>query len=303
MKPNRIYPAETSTQSLGKLTLNAVTQLGAKPVADAKVTIKKTTPGNESVDVLTTNDLGQTAPIELEAPPIDYSLEPNSPKPYSEYNIEIEANDFETVKIAGTQILGNQLAIQDVSMIPSVEVSGIRLTQQKDEVIAIGPHTLYADYPPKIPESEVKEDVENSLIVLDRPVVPSAIIVHDGTPDDTTAPNYFVPFKSYIKNVASSEIYSTWPESTIQANILAILSFTLNRVYTEWYRAKGKNFTITSSTAYDHKFIFGRNIYKNISNIVDQLFINFISRPGVRQPIFTQYCDGIQVQCPNWMTL
>ncbi|MCT4542283.1 MAG: peptidoglycan-binding protein [Vallitalea sp.] len=302
MNRKNIYPAETSTQSFGQLSVNTVTQLGYKPITDAKVTIKKATPGNETVDILTTNQLGRTVTIDLETPPLEYSLEPNNPKPYSEYNIEISAENFEPVKIAGSQILPNELALQDVGMIPLVETSSIKIKNQQQEVLVIGPHTLYGEYPPKIPESEVKEDVENSFIVLEKPVVPSIIIVHDGTPDDTTAPNFFVPFTSYIKNVASSEIYSTWPESTIQANILAILSFTLNRIYTEWYRGKGKNFNITSSTAYDHKFIFGRNIYKNISNIVDQIFVNYLSRPGIIQPILTQYCDGVQVTCPNWMT-
>ncbi|WP_273325436.1 peptidoglycan-binding protein [Vallitalea guaymasensis] len=297
----RIYPAETSTQSFGQLSVNTVTQLGFKPINSAKVTIRKATPENEIVEELTTTNLGRTVTIDLDAPPLEYSLEPNNPKPYSEYNLEITAPEFETVKIAGCQILPDQLALQDVRMIPSVEVSS-KIKQQQQEILVIDPHTLYAEYPPKIPESEVKDDVEDSFIVLNQPVVPSIIIVHDGSPDDTSAPNYFVPFTSYIKNVASSEIYSTWPESTIQANILAILSFTLNRIYTEWYRAKGKNFNITSSTAFDHKFVYGRNIYRNISDIVDQLFVNYLSRPGIVQPILTQYCDGVRVQCENWMT-
>ena len=135
------------------------------------------------------------------------------------------------------------------------------------------------------------------------PVVPETIVVHLGRPDQP-AQNVEVPFADYIKNVASSEIYATWPESTIYANILAIMSFTLNRVYTEWYRNKGYDFTITSSTAYDHKWIYDRNIFASIDRIVDELFENYLSRPNVRQPILTQYCDGKQVQCRNrgWMT-
>ena len=121
--------------------------------------------------------------------------------------------------------------------------------------------------------------------------------MHDGVPDDSTAPNYYVRYTDYIKNVVSSEIYATWPESTIYANTLVIMSFTLNRVYTEWYRNQGYDFTITSSTAYDQKWIYGRNIYENISRIVDTIFSNFLSRPGVSQPIFTSYCDGNRVTC------
>ncbi len=127
-------------------------------------------------------------------------------------------------------------------------------------------------------------------------------MVHDGPPTDNSATNYYVRYADYIKNVASSEIYATWPEATIYANILAIMSFTLNRVYTEWYRNKGYDFTITSSTAFDHKWISGRNIFENISVLVDSIFNNYLSRPGVKQPILTQYCDGKRVTCPNWMT-
>jgi len=106
----------------------------------------------------------------------------------------------------------------------------------------------------------------------------------------------------FTKNVASSEIYATWPDATIRSNVLAIISFTLNRVFTEWYRNKGYNFTITSSTAYDHAFFYGRNIFTNISQIVDEMFTTYITRPGIRQPLLAQYCDGRQSQCPNWMT-
>ncbi len=133
-------------------------------------------------------------------------------------------------------------------------------------------------------------------------MVPETVVVHDGSPSDSTAPNYYVNYTDYIKNVASSEIYATWPESTITANVLAIMSFTLNRVYTEWYRNKGYNFTITSSTAYDHKWIYGRNIFNSISTIVDEIFDQYLARPNVKQPILTQYCDGKRVTCPNWMS-
>ena len=145
---------------------------------------------------------------------------------------------------------------------------------------------------------------ESGEIVLSRVVIPEYIVVHDGSVNDTTAPNYYERYRDYIKNVASSEIYATWPDDTIRANILAIMSFTLNRVYTEWYRNKGKDFTITASTAYDHKWIRGRNVFDSISRITDELFENYLSRPDVRQPILTQYCDGRRVQCRNrgWMT-
>ena len=105
---------------------------------------------------------------------------------------------------------------------------------EREEVYVIPAHTLYATYPPKIWEEEIKPTNESGEIVLSRVVVPEYIVVHDGSPRDTTATNYYVRYKDYIKNVASSEIYATWPADTIRANILAIMSFTLNRVYTEW---------------------------------------------------------------------
>ena len=174
--------------------------------------------------------------------------------------------------------------------------------REEEEVFVIPAHTLYGEYPPKIAEDEIKPTNESGEIVLSRVVVPEYIVVHDGSPRDTTAADYYVKYKDYIKNVASSEIYATWPADTIRANVLAIMSFTLNRVYTEWYRNRGYDFTITSSTAFDQKWIPERNIYDTISVIVDELFANYLSRPNVRQPILTQYCDGRRVTCPNWMT-
>ena len=137
--------------------------------------------------------------------------------------------------------------------------------------------------------------------MLSRVVVPQTIVVHDGPPT-ANARDYYVPYRDYIKNVASSEIYATWPRAAIVANVLAIMSFTLNRVYTEWYRNKGYSFTITSSTAFDHKWIPNRNIFESISEVVDEVFASYLSRPNVRQPILTQYCDGQRVSCPNWLS-
>ena len=128
------------------------------------------------------------------------------------------------------------------------------------------------------------------------PVIPETITVHLGTPD-SGAENVTVSFADYIKNVASSEIYPTWPESAIRANIYAQISYALNRVYTEWYRARGYDFDITNSTAYDQSFVKGRNIFGNISEIVDEIFNDYIRRQGFVEPLFATYCDGIEVSC------
>lgn len=289
--------ASADTPELGSLQINLTSGLNSRPVSDATIHISYTGVPDSILEELHTDSSGQTETIELNAPPLEYSLNPAiEEQPYSEYTLHIEAPGFESVSIAGVEILPTVKAIQNVTMNPS------DTTGPSEEVFVIPAHTLYGTYPAKIPESEIKPMDETGEIVLSRVVVPEYIVVHDGSPRDSTARNYYVKYKDYIKNVASSEIYATWPEDTIRANVLAIMSFTLNRVYTEWYRNMGYDFTITSSTAFDHKWIPERNFYDTISPIVDELFSNYLSRPGVRQPILTQYCDGRQVQCPDWMT-
>ena len=281
----------------GELQINVTSTVGGRPVGDARICISYTGVPESTLERVETDSSGQTEVLELDAPPEEWSLDPNNERqPYSEYTLDVSAPGFEPVSIAGTEILANVKAIQNVRMRPS------DVGREEEEVFVIPAHTLYGEYPPKIAEDEIKPVNETGEIVLSRVVVPEYIVVHDGSPRDTTATNYYVKYKDYIKNVASSEIYATWPANTIRANVLAIMSFTLNRVYTEWYRNRGYDFTITSSTAFDHKWIPERNYYDTISVIVDELFANYLSRPNVRQPILTQYCDGRRVTCPNWMT-
>lgn len=128
------------------------------------------------------------------------------------------------------------------------------------------------------------------------PTIPEEIVVHLGAPD-SDAQNVTVSFPDYIKNVASSEIYPTWPEEAIRANILAQISVALNRVYTEFYRSRGYNFDITSSPAYDQTYVYQRDIYENVSEIVDEIFNSYIRREGNIEPLFAEFCDGVEVQC------
>ena len=291
MPKNRIHAAQNDYTDRGTLQINVTSTLGLIPVTDAKVTITLSGEPDTVIEELDTNISGQTVEVELPAPPLDYSLEPGSDQPYADYDIAVTAPGYETVVVEGVQVLPEVESYQPVSMVPQ------ELETAPEEDIVIPPHTLFYDYPPKIEEDEIKPMDEDGEIVLSRVVIPETIVVHDGLPNDSSAQNYYVPYRDYIKNVASSEIYATWPDSTIYANVLAIMSFTLNRVYTEWYRNKGYNFTITSSTAYDQKWMRGRNIFSNISYLVDTIFANFLSRPGVRQPIFTSYCNGTTVTC------
>ena len=267
------------------------------PLSSATIEIANTGEPNRILESVNTDRNGQTGNIELSAPPREYSMEPTDNQPYSEYNVKISAPGYQERLVSGVQIFSGENGLQSIVLQPS--------EQTPDYVynpIVIGGHTLWEYYPPKIAEPEIKPLSESGEIVLSRVVVPETIVVHDGVPGDSTATDYYVPYIDYIKNIACCEIYSTWPESTIEANILAIMSFTLNRVYTEWYRNKGYNFTITSSTAYDHKWIYGKTIYENISQIADRLYNRYLARPNVKQPILTQYCDGKRVSCPNWMT-
>lgn len=276
----------------GTLRISVTSSLGMIPIRNAKITISYSGEPNSVLMNLTTDSSGQTAVVELPAPALELSLTPNpSEQPYTDYNISVTAEGYEPVLVTGSEILPGELSLQPISMNP------LEVTEEEEKLVDIPAHTLFGEYPPKIPEDEIKPMDESGEIVLSRVVIPEYVIVHDGVPNDSTARNYWVRYKDYIKNVASCEIYSTWPESTLYANILAILSFTLNRVYTEWYRNQGYDFTITSSTAYDHKWIYGRNIYENIDRLVDNIFANYLSRPGVRQPIFTSYCDGRRVTC------
>lgn len=294
---SQLRAMQTEAVDRGTLQINVTSSVNAFPVERAEISISYTGVPESTLEKIQTDSSGQTETIELAAPPEEWSLDIEEHRqPYSEYTLSIKAPGFEPVNVAGTEILANVKAIQNIQMKPA-DASG-----EEDQVFVIPAHTLYGDYPPKIAEVEIKPVTETGEIVLSRVVVPEYIVVHDGSPRDSTATNYYVKYKDYIKNVASSEIYATWPENTIRANVLAIMSFTLNRVYTEWYRNKGYDFTITSSTAFDHKWIPERNIFDSISVIVDELFADYLSRPNVRQPILTQYCDGRRVSCPNWLT-
>lgn len=289
--------AQTNMSDAGQLQVRVTSSIGFLPVENASIEISYTGDPSSVIEKLSTDKNGVSETIDLDAPPLEYSMEPSENQPYSEYTIRVSAPDFNTITITGSELMPTVKSIQNVSLTP------LFAQENPVDVLTIGPHTLFGNYPPKIAESEIKPLDESGEIVLSRVVVPEYIVVHDGSVTDTTASNYYVKYKDYIKNVAACEIYSTWPRSTIEANVLAIMSFTLNRVYTEWYRNKGYDFTITSSTAFDHKWIKGKNTFDTIDEVVDEIFTNYLSRPNITQPILTQYCDGKRVSCPNWMPL
>lgn len=279
----------------GFLQVSVVAGDTMKPLQDARVSISYSGEPETDIEQLVTDSDGQTDAVELAAPPVEYSMEPGDVQPYAEYSVTVTASGYESFNVSGISLFADTTALQGIRLVPR------NVTTLAGNIV-IPANTLWGNFPPKIAEAETKPVGQPGEIVLSRVVVPEYIIVHDGAPTDSTARNYYERFTDYIKNVASSEIYSTWPDATLRANILAIISFTLNRVYTEWYRNRGYDFTITSSTAFDHKWVYGRNIFENISQIVDEIFTNYLSRPNVKQPILTQYCDGRRVSCPNWLS-
>lgn len=279
----------------GYLEVDVISSANNVPVENATVTISYTGDPESTIEELRTDNSGQTERISLAAPPLEYSMEPSINQPFSEYTITVAAPGFEAFSVSGSDIMSGEVSIQQIRLTPIAPAGS-------ETNIVIPVNTLWGNFPPKIAEAEIKPINDPGEIVLSRVVVPEYVVVHDGVPSDSTAQNYYVRYRDYIKNVASSEVYSTWPDATLRANILAIMSFTMNRIYTEWYRNQNLPFTITSSTAFDHKWVYGRNIFENISQIVDEMFVNYLSRPNVKQPILTQYCDGRRVTCPNWLS-
>ena len=275
----------------GRLQVTVTTESAVVPISGARVRISDPADSGMRLE-LTTDSSGQTEAVELPTPPLAYSVEEGDRKPYATYSVTVLAEGFETLHIGGVQLLPDGLAVQPAALAPARD-GGFNVRN-----LYIAPHVLWGDYPAKIPEAEVKPLPDaGGLVVLPAPVIPEYVIVHLGIPSDQSAPNEWVLFRDYIKNVACSEIYATWAQQTIKANVLAIISFTLNRVYTEWYRGKGYDFTITNSTAFDQSFVPGRTIFEEISVLVDDLFTTYITRDGAGQPLLTQYCDGRQTQC------
>jgi hypothetical protein len=219
---------QTEGTDRGSLQVQVESATGALPIENAKVSISYSGDPVSTIEELMTDKSGQTESVELATPPLEYSMEPDQPQPYAEYTVSIEAEGFQRVEVSGVEIFSQNAATQTVRLRP------LALVSEPLRNIVIPANTLFGDYPPKIAEAEIKPVNETGEIVLSRVVVPEYVIVHDGVPKDSTAQDYYVRYRDYIKNVASSEIYSTWPDATIRANILAIMSFTLNRVYTEW---------------------------------------------------------------------
>lgn len=274
---------------VGRLKVSVHTGEDALPIENADVLIK-----DKKGDVLynlKTDESGNTDTVELYAPERIHTLNPNDPGPYyATYDVSVShAREYATSVINDVQIFDGISSTLPVNLLPSPGIEG-------DFV------SLYYVEPGELHSEPIRQQVGDDPVsavnpaVLREVFIPDFITVHLGRPDQYGR-NVRVKFTDYIKNVASSEIYPTWPTNALIANIYAIITFALNRVYTEWYRSRRYDFDITNSTAYDMAFSEGRNIFDNISVIVDNIFNQYVRRIGRREPFFTSFCNGTTAQC------
>ncbi len=263
----------------GYLKVNVYGDTVANPIKNAIIRILK---DGQEIFRTQTDESGQSGIISLDTVSKDYSeQEQYEVRPYETYDLEVAALGLNSTIIKDIQIYDGETAIQDVYLNSIDNDKGTKTWE-------IPPNTLWGEYAPYIEENG-NENANIAPIVLKNVVIPQNIIVHDGNPSNTNAPNYTVPFIDYIKNVASNEIYSTWPTETIKANVLAIISFTLNRIYTEWYKSRGYDFTITSTTTYDQKYTRNGTIYDKIAKVVDEIFNNYIKLGYRMEPLLAHY--------------
>ena len=238
---------------------------------------------------LTTDESGETPIISLETVDASLSLDPDySGMPFVSYDVLAQAEGFQSLYIAQIPIYDGETAILPMTLIPVQELQrggeATRITIEKPAAGRTEPHLQQG------PEGEPDPRI------LRQVVIPNVITVHLGSPS-SSASNVQVSFPDYVKNVASSEIYPTWPDASLRANIYAIITFALNRIFTEWYRGQGYNFDITNNTAYDQAFVYGRPIYESINAVVDDIFNEYVTRQGQNAPYFTSFCNGTTVTC------
>ena len=274
--------------AIGYLTMQARTAHDALPLSGVQVTVLDDE--QNRIYELTTDVSGETRRVSLETMDKGYSQNENfTGTPYVTYNVLAQAEGFESVYVADIPIFDGESAHLPLVLVPmqGQERNGIQTE------ITVGAPAVAMEGE-REPEGFFQGGESGQVLRL--VAIPNPITVHLGTPDGA-ASNVQVSFPDYVKNVASSEIYPTWPENALRANIYAIITFALNRVYTEWYRAKGYPFDITNSTAYDQAFIYGRPIYDSISRIADEIFNEYVRRQGQQAPYFTSFCNGTTTTC------
>ena len=303
--------------AIGFLTTHVSTAGDNYPVQGAKVVVRNKT-GQVLFEQITDAD-GDTPYIEIEAPNPDLTLNPDTAaRSYSRVDVEISAQGFHPVVVHDVEIVAGQRAYLPAFMHPNLEndqeagitrlyhrhiappTAATHNPQNDTSVEEVGEDFDHIDIPPPAvlqagPRAQVGPPGQPGPV---RQVfIPTYITVHLGRPDNRNARNVTVPFVEYVANVASSEIFPTWPDASLRANIHAITTFALNRIYTEWYRSRGFNFDITNSTAFDQYYVHGRNIFQNLQQIASQIFNQYVRRQGFSNPFFTSYCNGTTSRC------
>ena len=287
----------------GTLIVEVTVAQQALPIEGAEIIV---TNDDQSVDLhLSSGANGKSPVIRIEAPDRELSLNPNNQDiPYAKVHVTVAKAGFATRTFRNVQIFAQEEALLQVDLLSTDE----ELAAQFEEYLEIPEHALTRAMARScgcsrggccgFSDSVSAGDAEESIApyVLDYPIIPKYVTVHLGRPT-ASAQNVTVTFKDYIKNVASSEIYPTWPEQSLRANIYCQISLCLNRVYTDWYRSRGYSFDITNSTAFDQYFVYGRDIFTSISKVVDDIFNEYIRKVNTVNPYYAEYCDGRQVWC------
>jgi peptidoglycan hydrolase-like protein with peptidoglycan-binding domain len=292
----------------GNLRINLYYTNETKPVGNLTILVKNPD-GDYVIYELITDGNGITTTVELDAPDKVSSLAPYNNQPRcGKYDVELPTqNGYKRIIVRGVEIFDGETSILPIQILSAT--SGDTPEQDIEEIFIPEKHGV--DIDKGRGRSHSNKNKTNSLraetaplesvtptseILANDIVIPTHITVHLGPPN-TSARSVCIPFADYIKNVASSEIFPTWNEAALCANIYAQISFALNRVYTMWYRNRGFEFDITSSSSHDQFFVYGRNIFENISRIVDNIFNGFLRIPGRREPFFAQYCSGTTATC------
>lgn len=294
---------------IGYLKVNILTAEGMLPIKGAAVDIK-----DKKGNILyhaESDANGNVGIFELEAPDVALTLDQSYREPaYSTYDVGVHTIGFRDINIYNVEIVATATAVLDVNQHPETEensfIPSAESSSNSEVQVAAVPAGMSAQAAD--PENIIipplglllpvdQQQFTTSYQSIRQVYIPEYITVHLGRPQDTGAQNVKVSFIDYVANVASSEIYPTWPYNSLVANIHCIVTFAINRVYTEWYRGRGFNFDITNSTSYDQYFVYGRNIFENIREIAANVFNVYARRFGFRNPFFTEYCNGTTVTC------
>ncbi|MDR1150605.1 MAG: peptidoglycan-binding protein [Clostridiales bacterium] len=265
----------------GNLKVSVHSGRGTIPINNAQVVIKNS---SGVLKTLKTDSDGNTEYISLSTPNIETTLTPYAEGPWhGTYTVEVTAPGYQVTTINGVQIFDQRNSDLPVNLL-------VATRDTETETINIPENELHNS-------NQREQKTGLTARILHEVIIPEKIIVHLGTPTNNSVKNVTVPFIDYIKNVASHEPYPTWPEKSLEANIYVIITFALNRIYTEWYTSKGYNFNITNSTAYDQYYVDGGEVFENVAAIVDKIFNIFVKRQGHAEPYFTSFCNGTTSTC------